>query len=110
MAASLTVTRSVTEVQNLLVCDVCKKTINEPEILPCSHLFCKACLENLTTQDEENVDGEGKKLDCPTCRSTVALKLDENVAGLPDNKFIVKLLTAIGPDRKQEACVCSNPR
>ena len=107
MAASLTVTRSVTEIQNLLVCDVCKKTINEPKILPCSHSFCKACLENLTTQDEENVDGEGKKLDCPTCRSTVALKSDENVAGLPDNEFIVKLLTVVGPDRKQESAVCS---
>ena len=78
--------------------------------MPCSHSFCKACLENLTTQDEENVDGEGKKLDCPTCRSTVALKPDENVTGLPDNEFIVQLLTAIGPNRKQEACVCSNPR
>ena len=109
MAASLTVSRSVTEIQNLLVCDVCKKTINEPKILPCSHSFCKACLENLTTQDEENVDGKGNKLDCPTCTSTVTLKANENVAGLPDNEFIVKLLTAVGPDRKQEPAVCSYP-
>ena len=107
MAASLTVTRSVTEIQNLLVCDVCKKTINEPKILPCSHSFCKACLENLTTQDEENVDGEEKKLDCPTCSSTVKLKANESVAGLPDNEFIVKLLTAVGPNRKQESSLCS---
>ena len=110
MAASLTVSRSVTEIQNLLVCDVCKKTINEPKILPCSHSFCKACLENLTTQDEENFDGEGKKFDCPTCRSTVTLKPDENLTGLPDNEFIAKLLTAVGPDRKQEGCVCSHSR
>ena len=105
MAASLTVARSVTEIQNLLVCDVCKKTINEPKILPCSHSFCKACLENLTTQDEENVDGEGNKFDCPTCTSTVTLKPDENVAGLPDNEFIAKLLTAVGPDQTEEASV-----
>ena len=70
MAASLTVTRSVTEIQNLLVCAVCKKIINEPKILSCSHSFCKACLENLTTQDEENVDGEGK------CKLQVAISLD----------------------------------
>ena len=56
MAASLTLTRSITEIQNLLVCNVCKKTINEPKILPCSHSFCKACLDNLTTRDQENVD------------------------------------------------------
>ena len=109
MAASLTVTRSVTEIQNLLVCDVCKKTINEPKILPCSHSFCKACLENLTTQDEKNVDGEGKKLDCPTCTSTVTLKPNENVAGLPDSEFIVKLLTAVGTNREQQTSVCSYP-
>ena len=107
MAASLTVTRSLTEIQNLLLCDVCKKTINEPKILPCSHSFCKACLENLTTQDEENDDGEGKKLDCPTCWLTVTLKASENVAGLPDNEFIAKLLTVVGPDRKREASICS---
>ena len=96
MAASLTVSRSVTEIQNLIVCDVCKKTINEPKILPCSHSFCKACLENLRTQDEENVDGEGRMLDCPTCTSTVTLKANQNVVGLPDNEFIAKLLTAVG--------------
>ena len=39
--------------------------------------------------------------------SSVTLKANENVAGLPDNEFIVKLLTAVGPDRKQEDCVCS---
>ena len=102
MAASFTVSRSVTEIQNR------KKTINEPKILPCSHSFCKACLENLTTQDEENVDGEGKKLDCPTCTSTVALKANESVAGLPDNKFIAKLLTAVGLNMQQKASVCSH--
>ena len=109
MAASLTVTRSVTEIQNLLVCDVCKKTINEPKILPCSHSFCKACLENLTTQDEENVDGEGTKLDCPTCTSTVTLQPNDNVAGLPTNEFIANVLTAVGPNPKEDTCVCSRP-
>ena len=107
MAASLTVSRSVTEIQNLLVCDACTKTIKEPKILPCSHSFCKACLDKLTT--EENVDGEGKTFACPTCMSSVTLKANENMAGLPDNEFIVKLLTAVGPDRKQEASVCSHP-
>ena len=107
MAASLTISRSIIEIQNLLVCDACTKTIKEPKILPCSHSFCKACLEKLTTQ--ENVDGEGKTFACPTCMSSVTMKANENVAGLPDNEFIVKLLTAVGPDRKKESAVCSRP-
>ena len=44
--------------------------------------FCKVCVENFATQDEESVDGEGKKIDCPTRRSTVTLKAKEKVAGL----------------------------
>ncbi len=106
MAASLTSSRSVNEIQNLLLCGVCTKTINEPKKLSCLHSFCKACVENLATQDKGN-DGEGKKLNCPTCRSTTTLKPDENVAGLPDNEFILKLLTAVGPNREQHASVCS---
>jgi tripartite motif-containing protein 2/3/tripartite motif-containing protein 56 len=107
MAASLTSSRSVDEIHNLLLCGACKKTINEPKILSCSHSFCKTCVENLATQDKENVDGEGKKLNCPTCRSTTTLKPDENVAGLPNHEFILKLLTAVGPNRNQHVSICS---
>ena len=106
MAASLTSSRSVNEIQNLLLCGVCEKLINEPKILSCLHSFCKACVDNLATQDKGN-DGEGKKLNCPTCRSTTTLKPGENVAGLPDNEFTLKLLTVVGPNRKQGASVCS---
>ena len=105
MAASLNIARPVTEIQNLLVCDACNKTIKEPKVLPCSHSFCKACLETLATQ--ENVDGEGKTFACPTCMSTVTLKAKKNIAGLPDNKFIAELLTAVGPNRNQKGSVCS---
>ena len=107
MAASLTSSRTLKEIQNLLLCDVCKKAINEPKTLFCSHSFCKACLENLVTQDEDNADGKGKKLNCPTCGSKTTLKPDENAAGLPDNEFAIQLLAAVGPDRRQEASVCS---
>mgnify|MGYP002803387788 CR=1 FL=1 len=107
MAASLTSSRTLKEIQNLLLCNVCKKTINEPKTLSCSHSFCKACLENLVIQAKGNADGKGKKLDCPTCGSKTTLKPDENVAGLPDNEFAIKLLAAVGPNRRQEASVCS---
>ena len=56
-----------------------------------------------------NVHGKGKTFACPTCMSSVTLKANENVAGLPDNAFIVKLSTAVGPDRKKDASVCCQP-
>ena len=47
------------------------------------------------------VDGEGTKLDCPTCMSTVTLQPNDDVAGLPTNEFIANVLTAVGPNRKE---------
>ena len=107
MASSLTSARSIKEIENLLLCDVCKKTINEPKILPCFHSFCKTCLEKLVTQDKYNAYGKGKKLNCPTCGSKTTFKPGENVAGLGNNDFAIKLLGAVGPNRRQEASVCS---
>ncbi|XP_028392774.1 E3 ubiquitin-protein ligase TRIM33-like [Dendronephthya gigantea] len=98
MAASLTSSRSIVEIRNLLVCDICKKTISEPKTLSCSHSFCKACVENLTTQNKET------KLVCPICKTSITL---ESVAALPDNAFIRKLLTAVGPNRKKKGAICS---
>ncbi|XP_028392604.1 E3 ubiquitin-protein ligase TRIM33-like [Dendronephthya gigantea] len=106
MAVSLTSSRSIIEIHNLLVCDICKKTISEPKTLSCSHSFCKTCVENLSTQDED-VDDECKKLVCPTCKTTTTLKPDETVSSLPDSKFIAELLTAVGPDRNEETSLCS---
>ena len=69
----------------------------------CSHSFCKACLEKLVSRNDEN----GGELNCPTCKSTTTLKPDESVVGLPDNGFILKLLSAVGPNREQGISVCS---
>jgi hypothetical protein len=62
MAAALTSSRSADEILNLLLCDICKETINEPKILSCSHSFCKACVENLAKQGKGNLDGVGKRI------------------------------------------------
>ncbi|XP_028392603.1 tripartite motif-containing protein 45-like [Dendronephthya gigantea] len=111
MADSLTSSRSIVEIHNLLVCDICKKTISEPKTLSCSHSFCKTCVENLAIQ-EEDVESEDKtdKLKCPTCKSITTIKTGGTVAELPDNEFVVKLLTVVDPNREhseQEASLCS---
>ena len=59
------------------------------------------------TQDKVDADGKGKKFDCQTCGSKTTLKPDENAAALPDNEFAIKLLAAVGPNRNQEASICS---
>ena len=107
MASSLMNTRSVSEIQNLLLCHACEKTINEPKILSCSHSFCKACIDNLP-REVNNVSSEDTKLNCPTCRATTTLKPNETVAELPNNEFILELLSAIGPNGNQTSATCSH--
>ena len=61
-----------------LNCNKCSKSLNEPKLLPCFHVFCKLpCLEELAAQDPE-----GKTLTCPTCGHLATLP-DSGVAGLP---------------------------
>ena len=60
------------------------------------------------TQDKDNADGKGKRLNCPTCGSKTTLKPDENVAELLNNEFAIKLLAAVVPNRSQMGgAVCS---
>eukprot|EP00057_Strongylocentrotus_purpuratus_P021037 XP_011675511.1 PREDICTED: tripartite motif-containing protein 59-like [Strongylocentrotus purpuratus] len=47
-----------------LECPVCLNTFTDPKILPCSHTYCKTCLENLL-----ECHGNDQMLRCPVCRA-----------------------------------------
>lgn len=47
-------------------CRICLDLCGEPAVLPCSHLFCKACLQTV-------VEYKGsRKVQCPACRAEFA--------------------------------------
>ncbi len=70
MSASLSslVSLSITE----LHCSVCLSVFEDPKLLPCSHTYCLACLEDITRQSASN------HVKCPECRENVLVSLNYN--------------------------------
>uniref|UniRef100_F7B2M8 Tripartite motif containing 59 n=1 Tax=Monodelphis domestica TaxID=13616 RepID=F7B2M8_MONDO len=52
-----------------LMCPICYSIFEDPRVLPCSHTFCRKCLENVL-QVSENVFRQSI-MTCPTCRYLV---------------------------------------
>ncbi|KAL0482332.1 hypothetical protein AKO1_012955 [Acrasis kona] len=71
-------------------CIVCLKLIVEPVALPCSHSFCKTCMENVLKQPRRI---------CPLCRSDVSFL---NAEDLRPNAMLKELLTIVFKDEYAE--------
>ncbi|NXB64592.1 TRI59 protein, partial [Struthidea cinerea] len=54
-----------------LTCAICYDIFEEPRVLPCSHTFCRVCLQDLLQPSAEFPSG--RCLSCPTCRAVVAV-------------------------------------
>ena len=52
--------------KGMLECSICLDKYEDPRILPCHHVFCKACIDGVPTV-------QGNALKCPTCRETISL-------------------------------------
>ncbi|CAH2224936.1 E3 ubiquitin- ligase TRIM13 isoform X1 [Pelobates cultripes] len=51
-----------------LTCPVCCSLFEDPRVLPCSHSFCKKCLEGIIEGNSRNMLWRPSSLKCPTCR------------------------------------------
>ncbi|XP_074536515.1 tripartite motif-containing protein 59 [Halichoeres trimaculatus] len=69
-----------------LTCSVCYSLFSDPRVLPCSHTFCKNCLDNLLQVSTNYSIWRPHRLPlkCPNCRSVVELPL-AGVEALPTN-------------------------
>ncbi|NXU67434.1 TRI59 protein, partial [Horornis vulcanius] len=54
-----------------LTCAICCEIFSEPRVLPCSHTFCRPCLQGLLQLSEGGP--AGRRLSCPSCRALVAV-------------------------------------
>lgn len=60
----------------ILLCQVCKRQFKDARFLPCHHYFCRSCIEGLITSSDTNI------VLCPQCH--IELNLPENgTAALP---------------------------
>lgn len=85
-----------------LTCSVCYSLYSDPLVLPCSHTFCKACLENLLQVSSSYSIWRPLRLPlkCPNCRSVVELP-PMGLDALPTNvslRAIVEKVREIYPE------------
>ncbi|XP_030007040.1 tripartite motif-containing protein 59 [Sphaeramia orbicularis] len=69
-----------------LTCSVCYSLFSDPRVLPCSHTFCKTCLDNLLHVSTNYSIWRPLRLPlkCPNCRSVVELP-PTGIDALPSN-------------------------
>ncbi|GAA6225813.1 tripartite motif-containing protein 59 [Lates japonicus] len=69
-----------------LTCSVCYSLFSDPRVLPCSHTFCKTCLDNLLQVSTNYSIWRPLRvpLKCPNCRSVMELP-PAGVDALPTN-------------------------
>lgn len=82
-----------------LTCSVCYSLFSDPRVLPCSHTFCKTCLDNLLQVSNNYSIWRTLRLPlkCPNCRSTVELPL-AGVEALPSNVSLRAIIEKVGKD------------
>ena len=85
MAEKATAEIALEKLRNKLECSICLTDYTDPKLLPCFHVFCKKCLEQLVIQEHD-----GLSLQCPICRHLIKLT-PKGVAGLQSDFHVEHL-------------------
>ncbi|KAK2881610.1 hypothetical protein Q8A67_018878 [Cirrhinus molitorella] len=95
-----------------LTCSVCYGLFTDPRVLPCSHTFCKSCLENVLQVSVNFSIWRPLRLPlkCPNCRSVVELPTN-GVDALPVNVCLRAIVEKYQRDSRPRSPACSeHPR
>ena len=74
--------KALQKLSDQLICPICLDDYTNPRVLPCLHVFCEHCLDQLVLRDAENLTAT-----CSNCRRKTRLP-QEGVAGLPPAFYI----------------------
>ena len=86
---------ALSKLDSQVTCAVCLDRYTEPKTLPCLHIYCKKCLDELFQLSSE--------LKCPSCRKPTRLN-ERGTSGLP-TAFYINSLLEIDAVLKKEATV-----
>lgn len=80
-----------------LTCSVCYSLFSDPRVLPCSHTFCKSCLDNLLQVSTNYSIWRPLRLPlkCPNCRNVMELP-PAGVDALPTNVSLRAIIEKVG--------------
>ncbi|KAM9440124.1 tripartite motif-containing protein 59 [Clarias gariepinus] len=90
-----------------LTCSICYSLFNDPRVLPCSHTFCKACLDNVLKVSTNFSVWRPLRLPlkCPNCRNLVELP-PTGVEALPINVCLRAIIEKYQHDNEPRAPSC----
>lgn len=88
--------QSITKLEAILKCPVCKKIVEKPKILNCCHTLCKSCIDK---QEKVNLD-EQMGIYCPVCH------VFTNYNSI-DSSFFLNELLDMYADLKDDQVYCA---
>ncbi|KAA0702501.1 Tripartite motif-containing protein 59 RING finger protein 104 [Triplophysa tibetana] len=90
-----------------LTCSVCYALFSDPRVLPCSHTFCKSCLDNVLQLSVITSIWRPLRLPlkCPNCRSVTELP-SNGVDALPVNVCLRAIVEKYQRDGRPRSPVC----
>ncbi|KAH0621780.1 hypothetical protein JD844_023407 [Phrynosoma platyrhinos] len=94
-----------------LTCPICCSLFDDPRALPCSHNFCKKCLEGILEGNARNVIWRQSPFKCPTCRKETTVTGINNLQVNYSLKGIVEKYNKIKVATKMPLCKvhCGQP-
>ncbi|XP_067898272.1 tripartite motif-containing protein 59 [Heterodontus francisci] len=90
-----------------LTCSVCYSIFEDPRVLPCSHTFCRTCLENIIQESGNFSIWRPLRipLKCPTCRSIVDLP-PVGISSLPINFSLMGIIEKYQKEEHPKTPTC----
>ncbi|KAE8604057.1 hypothetical protein XENTR_v10014560 [Xenopus tropicalis] len=89
-----------------LTCSVCYNIFDDPRILPCSHTFCRNCLEKVIHSSGSGLwRTSAAWLKCPSCRNTSELTMSGTLA-LPINFALKSIVEKYKSENHFKAATC----
>ncbi|XP_078522904.1 tripartite motif-containing protein 59 [Lissotriton helveticus] len=91
-----------------LTCCICYNLYEDPRVLPCSHTFCKSCLESVVQSSSNYSIWRPIRLPlkCPTCRSVAELP-PTGIGALPANFALRSIIEKYSKENNQDILTCS---
>ncbi|XP_009958095.1 PREDICTED: tripartite motif-containing protein 59 [Leptosomus discolor] len=91
-----------------LTCSVCYSLFDDPRVLPCSHTFCRSCLEGVIHLSSSFPVWRPLRvpLKCPNCRSVVEIPAG-GTESLPVNFAVKAIIEKYQQEDQAEAATCS---
>ena len=102
----------VEQMETMLECSICTKTITQPRTLSCFHSFCEHCLQNfVATHRKKAVNAKAKVpevFECPVCRTEFRVKEGESVEKMPSYHFINNMLELLTLQQQAQRIKCQS--